>query len=242
MHEMDHGYPAYATLLGHGDMAPAREPEPMLPVGIEYTSGTTSRPTGSCTPPCQCPVSVEALRRAKPADGQQRCVSRLPPLLPRKRAELELLGTMMWVGGTVVLQPKLLGEQILGSLDETSGDARLDDPFLFQSHRDAGNPRAPLQNMGYRHQDAHGRNALERKTFATWGMTETVTHATRSDLFQDSPDMNIGIPAPGYEFAIMAPETGKCLHPSVNGDLWVRGTRGVQMFFEYYKNPEAMAK
>ena len=38
------------------------------------------------------------------------------------------------------------------------------------------------------------------------------------------------------------PTTGKYCAPGVNGDLWVRGTRGVQMFFEYYKNPEAMAK
>ena len=27
-----------------------------------------------------------------------------------------------------------------------------------------------------------------------------------------------------------------------NGDLWVRGTRGVQLFLEYYKNPEKMSR
>lgn len=54
--------------------------------------------------------------------------------------------------------------------------------------------------------------------------------------------MNIGMPAPGYEFAIMDPATGKYCEPGVNGDLYVRGTRGVQLFYEYYKNPEAMEK
>ncbi|TNF36388.1 MAG: hypothetical protein EP312_01415, partial [Gammaproteobacteria bacterium] len=37
-------YDRWGSLLKHGKEAPAREPEPMLPVGIQYTSGTTSRP------------------------------------------------------------------------------------------------------------------------------------------------------------------------------------------------------
>ena len=79
-------------------------------------------------------------------------------------------------------------------------------------------------------------------TFAIWGMTETVTHATRSALAHDCPEMNIGMPTPGYEFAIMNPETGEYCQPGENGDLYIRGKRGVHIFLEYYKNPEAMEK
>jgi crotonobetaine/carnitine-CoA ligase len=51
----------------------------------------------------------------------------------------------------------------------------------------------------------------------------------------------MGKPTPGYEFLIVDPESGAlCAHGEV-GELWVRGTRGIQLFLEYYDNPEAMA-
>jgi crotonobetaine/carnitine-CoA ligase len=58
----------------------------------------------------------------------------------------------------------------------------------------------------------------------------------------DCPEMNIGIPSPGYEFAVINPETGKYCAVGENGDLYIRGNRGIQLFLEYYKNPEAMKK
>ena len=42
--ELDHGHPSFDTLFGDENEFPIRTPEPMLPVGIMYTSGTTSRP------------------------------------------------------------------------------------------------------------------------------------------------------------------------------------------------------
>ena len=42
--EKNHGLPAFASLYGDAADAPQRDPEPMLPVGIMFTSGTTSRP------------------------------------------------------------------------------------------------------------------------------------------------------------------------------------------------------
>ncbi len=34
----------------------------------------------------------------------------------------------------------------------------------------------------------------------------------------------------------------RCAGTGSPGELWVRGTRGIQLFYEYYDNPEAMAK
>ena len=39
-----HTHATFNTLYDHGDTAPEREAEPMLPASIQYTSGTTSRP------------------------------------------------------------------------------------------------------------------------------------------------------------------------------------------------------
>ena len=37
-------------------------------------------------------------------------------------------------------------------------------------------------------------------------------------------------------------DTGEVCRDGQPGELWVRGTRGIQLFLEYYDNPEAMAK
>ena len=88
--------------------------------------------------------------------------------------------------------------------------------------------------------------ALERwlgiRILAAWGMTETVIHATRNDSLQTYPDGSMGKPTPGYEFAIVDPETGEPCLSGETGELWVRGRRGVQLFLEYYDNDEAMQK
>src|SRR5690606_9268977 len=42
--ERAHGQRSFASLFGDAAELPAREPEPMLPAGIQFTSGTTSRP------------------------------------------------------------------------------------------------------------------------------------------------------------------------------------------------------
>ena len=69
-----------------------------------------------------------------------------------------------------------------------------------------------------------------------------MTHATHNDAFQAYPAGSMGKPTPGYEMAIVDPDTGAFCTNGEVGELWVRGTRGVQLFYEYYDNPEAMAK
>jgi crotonobetaine/carnitine-CoA ligase len=83
---------------------------------------------------------------------------------------------------------------------------------------------------------------LKLRILAAWGMTETVIHATRNDYQQTYPDGSMGKPTPGYEFLIVDPESGAVCADGEIGELWVRATRGVQLFLEYYDNPEAMAK
>ena len=42
--------------------------------------------------------------------------------------------------------------------------------------------------------------------------------------------------------SIVDQETGELCAEGETGELWVRGTRGIQLFLEYYDNPEANAK
>ena len=54
--------------------------------------------------------------------------------------------------------------------------------------------------------------------------------------------MSMGRVTPGYEVAIVDSETGELCEEGRTGELWLRGTRGIQLFLEYFDNPEANAK
>ena len=52
----------------------------------------------------------------------------------------------------------------------------------------------------------------------------------------------MGHVTPGYEIAVVDKETGELCAEGETGELWMRGTRGIQLFLEYYDNDEANAK
>ena len=75
-----------------------------------------------------------------------------------------------------------------------------------------------------------------------FGMTETVIHATTAAPYQHIPPGSMGTPTPGYEMLVVDSLTDEVLTDGRVGELLVRGTRGIQMFLEYYGNPEATAE
>ena len=78
--------------------------------------------------------------------------------------------------------------------------------------------------------------------YAAYGMTETVIHATNGKPSEHLPERSMGHVTPGYEFAVVDQETGALCAEGETGELWLRGTRGIQLFLEYYDNDEANAK
>ena len=52
----------------------------------------------------------------------------------------------------------------------------------------------------------------------------------------------MGHVTPGYEFAVVDKETGALCAEGETGELWLRGTRGIQLFLEYFDNDEANEK
>ena len=75
-----------------------------------------------------------------------------------------------------------------------------------------------------------------------FGMTETVIHATTAAPYQPIPPGSMGTPTPGYEMLVVDPATDEVLTDGRIGELLVRGTRGIQMFLEYYGNPGATSE
>lgn len=231
---------SFNTLYQHGDSAPKRAAEPMLPVGIQYTSGTTSRPKAVVHTHANALWGGMSGAANLGIDDSDVYLCFLPCF--HVNAQSWTFWTMAWAGGTVVLQPKFSASRFWEvSLKHKCTRASMI-PFCFKAIGAQEIPEHFYKSWSTGVKLHQVENYWKVPTFATWGMTETVTHATRSFLDKDCPEMNIGVPSPGYEFAIINPETGKPCDVGVNGDLWIRGTRGVHIFLEYYKNPEAMEK
>jgi crotonobetaine/carnitine-CoA ligase len=49
----------------------------------------------------------------------------------------------------------------------------------------------------------------------------------------------MGHVSPGYEIAVVDKDTGRLCAAGESGELWLRATRGIQLFLEYFDNPEA---
>jgi crotonobetaine/carnitine-CoA ligase len=75
--------------------------------------------------------------------------------------------------------------------------------------------------------------------YAAYGMTELVSHAITGKPSEKLPFRSMGHVAPGYEIAVVDKETGQLCPEGQTGELWMRGTRGIEIFLEYYDNPEA---
>ncbi|HEX7070038.1 MAG TPA: AMP-binding protein, partial [Rhodothermales bacterium] len=76
------------------------------------------------------------------------------------------------------------------------------------------------------------------KTIGWFGMTETVSQCIVSDFEEIGPEYSMGRPAREYEIAVRRPD-GSDVSCGETGDLWIRGPRGVALFREYLKDPDA---
>jgi crotonobetaine/carnitine-CoA ligase len=73
-------------------------------------------------------------------------------------------------------------------------------------------------------------------------MTETVIHATNGKPPEHLPERSMGHVTPGYEFLVVDKDSGAVCAEGETGELWLRGTRGIHLFLEYFDNPEANEK
>ena len=91
---------------------PGRPVEPMLPVGIMYTSGTTSRPRPSCTPTPTRSGPAGSGPATSTSTGDDIYLIYLPffHVNAQSWSHFRTLG----VGGTVVLHAEVVGEPLLG--------------------------------------------------------------------------------------------------------------------------------
>ncbi|MCU1594479.1 MAG: hypothetical protein JWO12_1871, partial [Frankiales bacterium] len=227
------------TLYGDADAAPVREPEPLLPAGILFTSGTTSKPKAVVHTHANAIWAGRIGPRNIDLNGDDIYLIYLPFF--HVNAQSWSMWAALGVGATVVLTPKWSTSNFWPVVTKHQVTHISLMPFVFSAFNDAPashSLRAGVFGLILPEVDAW----LGIRVYACYGMTETVTHAITGRPQEGWPRSSMGHPTPGYEMLVVDQETLEPVGLGETGELWMRGTRGIQLFLEYFDNEEANAK
>src|SRR5690606_10753487 len=231
---------SFAALYGDIADVPMRAPDPMLRAGIQYTSGTTSRPKGVVWTHANALWGAKLCAMHEDLRASDVHLTYLP--LFHTNAQSYSVLAALWVGATVVLQPRFSASRFWDVSARHGCTWTSMVPFCVRALMEQEKPKS----HSYRYwgngisappTDAH----FGVKTIGWWGMTETITHGIVGDIHLPNRPMSIGKPATSYEIAILRDDNTP-VDPGETGNLLVRGVPGLSLFLEYLNNPEATAK
>lgn len=227
----------FASLLSEAARCPERPTEAMADLGIQFTSGTTSRPNAVLWTHANAiwgaQVNVAHMRFRF---GDSTLV--FLPLFHTNAQSYSMLSTL-WVGGTMVVQPKFSASRFWESSVKHQVDWCSMIPFCLKAIVKQTPP--PDHNYRFWGPAVHLPDVdagLGIDTIGWWGMTETITQGIVGDFEHPGPEMSIGRAGIGYEISIRRAD-GTATEPGERGELFIRGVRGVSLFKAYYGNPDA---
>lgn len=230
----------FGELAGDGPALQLDPLDPMTPISVQYTSGTTSRPKGVVWTHANVlwGAQVGAAHNQLRSDD---CAMVFTPLCHTNAMSWGHL-PVVWSGSRMVLQPKFSASRFwpLAVRHQCTWGNVI--PFAVQAVVAQGIP----EKHSYRHWvvgaanlgDLEGRLGLS--IVGAWGMTETVTHGTWTPPQLPAPARSMGMPAPEYELKVVD-DQGQPVPKGETGNLKIRGKRGRALFLEYLNNPEATA-
>jgi crotonobetaine/carnitine-CoA ligase len=215
----------------------AREADPTAPLCVMYTSGTTSRPKGVVW------SQANGLWAGRAGTFHQGLVPSdiyltILPLFHMNAMSLQVLSTM-WVGGTMVLQPRFSSSRFWDVALRNKCTIGSVIPFVVAALADQEVPDHDFRTWGL---GANGvlDDKFKVRTMGWWGMTETVTVGITGSLLHNDTMGTLGRPSPLYEIAILDPD-GKGVSPGETGDLRIKGIPGISLF-DHYLNNEAVTE
>jgi crotonobetaine/carnitine-CoA ligase len=146
---------------------------------------------------------------------------------------------VLGVGATAVLVPKWSTSRFWEVVEQQGITHISLMPFVFGTLGQLDHPQTRLRVgvFGLILPDLDKMFGID--IYAAYGMTELVTHAVAGKPREKLPTRSMGHVSPGYEIAVVDKETGHLCDEGQTGELWMRGTRGIQIFLEYFDNPEA---
>ena len=228
---------AFSSLLGDPDGGAPGEVSAHDPAWIQYTSGTTSRPKGVVL------THANALWSAKVSALHEDLGPSAVHLvhLPLFHINALCYSTLasMWVGGTVVIQPRFSASRFWDVAVRNRCTWVSVAPFCVQAlmARDFPADHAfRLWGNGYSGGPEDERFGI--RTLAWYGMTETVSHACIDEVETPGHLFGMGRPAPEFEVRVLR-EDGTSVEPGETGNIFVHGMPGVSLFAGYLHDPVA---
>lgn len=229
----ENGFP-FEDLLVDDDL-PDRKPDPTLPVCVMYTSGTTSRPKGvvwthgNALWAGRSGTHIEALT---PDDVHLVVL----PLFHMNAMSASILPTL-WVGATIVLQPKFSASRYwdVALRNRCTWGSMV--PFIPTAllSQDVPDHHFKYWAPGF---NGHFDEKFGVRCIGWWGMTETVSVGIVGSAYHDDTPLSVGRPSPFYEIVILS-KRGEPLKPGESGELRIRGIPGLSLFDHYLNDPEA---
>jgi crotonobetaine/carnitine-CoA ligase len=238
--QLGHGQRSFSSLFGDAADLPARPAEPLLPAGIQFTSGTTSRPKAVVHTHGNAVWASRVGNRNVDLTTDDVALVYLPFF--HVNAQSWSIWSTLGVGGTVVLQPKFSSSRFWDVVVRHGVTHISLLPFVVKALAGQEVPPSRLRAAQFGAIMPPFPHWPDLQIYACYGMTETVTHAISGRPQDGWPNGSMGHPTPGYQIAIVDKETGELCAEGQTGELWVRGIRGIQLFLEYYDNDEANAK
>jgi crotonobetaine/carnitine-CoA ligase len=236
--QRDHGLEPFASLLGDTEW-PGRSIEPLLPFGIMFTSGTTSKPKAVVHTHANAIWASRTGPRNIDLGPDDRYLIYLPFF--HVNAQSWSFFSVLGVGATSVMMPKWSTSRFwdVVARNEITHISLM--PFCMGTLAAPDRPQTALRVgvFGLIMPDLDRMFGIQ--VYAAYGMTETVTHAITGRPVEHLPARSMGHVAPGYELAVVDKDTGELCTEGQTGELWLRATRGIQLFLEYFDNPEANA-
>jgi len=237
------GDDSFTALAGDPGEFNPRPPDPMAPMSVQYTSGTTSRPKGVLWTHANAlwAARVNAVHEdLHPSD----CHLTYLPLFHVNALGYQMLASV-WAGARFVLVPKwstsrfwdvslrhgctwvsLIGLSARALATGATGDIP------------AGHSNRPF---GCGVCDMPFDGALGVKTIGWWGMTETISHPIVGNPYTPDHPMSMGRAAPEYQVSVVRDDGVTPVEPEETGHLLVKGTPGLSLFAEYLNQPAATA-
>ncbi|HWE55399.1 MAG TPA: AMP-binding protein [Acidimicrobiales bacterium] len=219
------------------DQFAGRPPEPMLPFGIMFTSGTTNRPKAVVHTHANAIWASRLGPRNIDLGADDRYLIYLPFF--HVNAQSWSFFSVLGVGATTVLMPKWSTSRFWDVVERHEVTHISLMPFCIPALMGPDRRQTKLRVGVFGALMPDWDKQFGLAVYAAYGMTETVTHAINGKPSEPLLAGSMGRVANGYEIAVVDKETGALCGEGEVGELWLRGTRGIQLFLEYFDNPEA---